>query len=336
MRKDGGPEEPAPRRELPDTQILKLGPCLDPENLLARWLGPTYDVTEIDPSQPLLDQVAGAEVLLVRDRPLPEGVIAAAPRLRLIQLLAPGDGCPGLPVAADRGVSVCAIPSNMANYARSVAEHAYYLMLAVSKMLRGAELAMAAGLWGQPLTYSLDGKTLGLVGIGRSGRLLIPMARALGMRVIAVKQDAGENARKALDVNWLGGMAELEHLLAQSDVVSIHLPLTPETRGLIGAKAVAAMKDGALLIHTAPDAVVDREALYQGLTSGKLGGAGRDLTREDPDDPLLQLGNVIATPGQAGLTRESSAEALQVAAENIRRVGLGLAPLHNLSMGVFR
>jgi phosphoglycerate dehydrogenase-like enzyme len=181
----------------------------------------------------------------------------------------------------------------------------------------------------------LAGKTLGLVGFGASGRELARRAAALEMRVVAL--DAQTPAEDELALAFLDEFMEaarLPDLLRQSDYVSVHVPLTAETRGLIGAEELALMKPTAILVNVARGAIVDEAALADALRAGRLRGAGIDVWAQEPPDPanpLLSLRNVVATPHVAGVTFETSRRRAAAAAENLDRFAEGLPPLYEVT-----
>jgi phosphoglycerate dehydrogenase-like enzyme len=154
----------------------------------------------------------------------------------------------------------------------------------------------------------LSGKTLGIVGLGATGRALARMARGIGMRVIAVRRNIGEG--KDPDADWVGGTDQLDRLLAEADYVSLHLPTTPETRGIMNADRLATMKPTGCLVNVGRGDLVDKDALVQALRDRRIRGAGLDVYWQeppDPDDPLLAMDNVVATPHVGGVSEEALA-----------------------------
>lgn len=313
--------------------IKKTGPGLAIEDMIERMLGPEFIVEDYDPARSLAAQVEHAHVLLVRSAPVTREVIDAAPRLRLIQRPGVHIEAVDIEYAAARGIPVCNVPASLTHGGEDVAEHVMFLALAVAKRYREAVAALGARRIGTPSTRVLRGKILGLVGLGRTGSAVVGMARGFGMRVWAVKRAVSEGMREALGLEWLKTAGHLHELLRESDFVSLHVPLNKETQGLIGPAEFASMKPGAFLINVARGPVVDREALLAALREQRLGGAGLDVYWKepiDPDDPLLSLPNVIATPHVANMTVETIETIARVSAENIRRVQAGLAPMHQI------
>lgn len=314
-------------------RIKKAGPSLAIEDMIALILGSEFVIEDFDPARPLARQVDNAHVLLVRSVPVTREVIDAAPHLRLIQR--PGVhiesvdfGC-----ASERGIPVCNVPASLTHGGNDVAEHVMFLALALAKRYREALVSLGARRVGTPSTHVLRGKVFGIVGLGRTGSAVVQMARGFGMRVWAVKRTVGEGMRGAMGLEWLETDRHLPELLRESDFVSLHVPLNKQTEGLIGAAEIALMKPSAFLINVARGRVVDPAALLVALREQRLAGAGLDVFWDepiDPNDPLLNLPNVIATPHVANMTLETIQTIARAAAENIRRVQAGLPPMHQI------
>jgi phosphoglycerate dehydrogenase-like enzyme len=314
-------------------QVKKAGPSLAIENLIGQMLGPDFVVEEFDSARPLAQQVDRAHVLLVRSVAVTREVIDAAPRLRLLQR--PGVHLEAVDVeyAAARGIPVCNVPATLTHGGNDVAEHVMFLALALAKRYREALGSLGARRIGQPSTHVLRGKIFGLVGLGRTGSAVIGMARGFGMRVWAVKRTVSEEMREAMGLEWLETREHLPELLRHSDFLSLHVPLNEETEGLIGPVEIGLMKPGAFLINVARGRVVDRGALLAALREQRLAGAGLDVfwnEPPEPDDPLLAMPNVIATPHVANMTLETIETIARVSADNIRRVQAGSPPMHQI------
>ncbi len=296
--------------------VKKAGPSLAIEDMIARILGPEFVVEEFDPARSLVQQVDKAHVLLVRSLPVTREVIDAAPRLRLIQR--PGVHLEAVDVgyASARGIPVCNVPATLTHGGSDVAEHVIFLALALAKKYREALASLDARRIGVPSTHVLRGKVFGLVGLGRTGSAVVGMARGFGMRVWAVKRTVSEGMREAMALEWLKTHDHLPELLRQSDFVSLHVPLNKETEGMIGPAEIALMKPSAFLINVARARVVDRAALLAALGAQRLAGAGLDVYWNEPIDPndsLLALPNVIATPHITGIGRQYPAGASGIA-----------------------
>lgn len=247
-------------------------------------------------------------------------LIAAGTRLKLIQHPGVGVDQIDLAAAAARGIPVATCPHATTE---TVAEHTLMLMLAVSRRLVEVHRATAEGRWlmweRRLVSHSLLGRTLGLVGGGRIGQAVARLAGAFGMTV------------QCHDPAPVAGLRQvsLAELLATSDIVSLHLPLTPQTAGMFGADRFAAMKRGAILINCARGELVDEAALHAALVSGHLGGAGLDVFAREPvpaQNPLLHLPQVVVTPHVANGTYESFAQRAQFYVDNFVRVSRGEPP----------
>jgi len=253
-------------------------------------------------------------------------MIAAAPKLLLIQKIGVGVNTIDLDAAKARGIPVCNLPGTNA---RAVAELTLALMLAVLRRVPRFDASLRSGVWTdlalQDGLGELGGRVVGLVGFGSIPRMLMPVLTAMDCEVLYTARHPSPDATARF--------VPLETLLEQSDVVSLHLPLTPETDRMIGQEALARMKQGSVLINTARGGLVDQVALTEALRSGHLGGAGLDVFTEEPvarDEALLALHNVVITPHVAWITTGTFDRSFSVAAENCRRVAAGTGLLHRV------
>jgi phosphoglycerate dehydrogenase-like enzyme len=271
-------------------------------------------------------EIAEAEVLLHVLKPVTAATMDLGPRLQLIQKLGVGVNTIDLEAARARGIAVANMPGVNS---QAVAEMALALMLAVLRRLTYFDPLVRAGDGWRPDLAVLDrvgevaGCTVGLVGYGGVPRKLAPVLAALGAEVIYTARRERPDAA--------GRFRPLPELIEESDIVSLHVPLTEETRNLIDAAALGRMKPGAILINTARGELVDERALAAALREGRLAGAGLDVfAREpvDPADPLLGLPNIVLAPHVAWLTPETLARSLERAFANCRRLISG-APLEN-------
>ncbi|MBT8495113.1 MAG: 2-hydroxyacid dehydrogenase [Deltaproteobacteria bacterium] len=270
-----------------------------------------------DREKPQTEAARDADVILPSNGGCSAEVISAASKLRLIQQPAAGFDGIDLEAAGAQGIPVCNAPGT--NHV-AVAEACLLLMLSLARKVNQARDSFRRAQIGVPLGFELDGKSLGIVGYGRSGRALAERARALGMSVEWV-------SRSQSSTTW-------DQLFAASDVISIHAPLTTNTVGLIGAQELSRMKPGALLINAARGRLLDRQAAAQALERGQLGGLGLDTYWEEPwqaDDPLFCRPDVVTLPHIAGSTRESFARITTIVCENVRRLQRGAALLHLLN-----
>jgi phosphoglycerate dehydrogenase-like enzyme len=270
-----------------------------------------------DLSRTLEEDTRGAHVLLPSNTRIGAEVMAASASLRLIQQPAVGVEGIDLVAARARGIPVCNAPgSNSA----ALAEAALLLILALARKLPEAQRVFREPRIGVPLGVELEGKRLGVVGMGRSGTRLAQAAQALGMEVEGLTSRSGRPA--------------LHSLLEWADVISLHCPLTPETRGLLGPTEFARMKPGAFLINCARGGMIDRPAFEAALESGRLGGAGLDVFWEepwDPTDPLFRRENVVTLPHIGGSTVEVFSRVADLVVENIRRLLEGQPLLHQVA-----
>ncbi|MBV9248740.1 MAG: 2-hydroxyacid dehydrogenase [Acetobacteraceae bacterium] len=259
-------------------------------------------------------------------KPCTAGMIAAAPQLKLIQKIGVGVNTIDLEAAKARGIPVCNLPGTNA---RAVAEMTLLLMLATLRRLPQFDRSLREGIWLDPVMQDglgeLAGRTVGLVGYGAIPQILAPILHAMGCRVVYTAR----HHRDDTTANWM----PLQSLLTTADIVSLHVPLTPETTNLINASALARMKPGSVLINTARGGLVDQRALCDALRSGPLSAAGLDVFADEPperDEPLLQLPNVVIAPHVAWLTIGTFERSFALAAENCRRVAIGEPLLHRV------
>lgn len=261
----------------------------------------------------LIERIEDAEVVLnIRSSSkFTERVLAACPRLRVISVWGTGTDHVDLAAANRRGIPVRNTPGVSAV---SIAEHTLALLLAVARHIPQADGATRRGEWPRGQSVELNGKTCGVIGLGAIGRRFAQLAAAIGMRVVAWTM----HPREVPGIE----MVELDNLYRTSDVVSVHLRLSPETEGMIGAAQFALMKPGAILLNTARGAIVDEAALVEVLRSGRIAGAGLDVFTVEPLPPrhaLTELPNVVLTPHCAGITPEALEAGLRMAVENLWR-----------------
>ncbi|MEE3202905.1 MAG: NAD(P)-dependent oxidoreductase [Acidobacteriota bacterium] len=262
--------------------------------------------------------LADADVLWHLLEPVTADAMALAPRLQLIQKIGVGVNTIDLDAARQRNIAVCNMPGTNS---QAVAEMTLLLMLTTLRRVNRLDHATRMGKT-QGLTVDLQdesgeicGRTIGLVGYGAVPRLLAPVLKAMGASVVYTCPQAKADA--------LGDYRSFAELLAVSDVVSLHVPLTANTDKMVNEVAIKRMKPGAILINTSRGGVVDEEALRRALGERRLAAAGLDVFASEPlgpDDPLLSLDNVVVTPHVAYLTAETMVRSIRVAAENCRRL----------------
>jgi D-lactate dehydrogenase len=269
-------------------------------------------------------------------------VLEGLPKLRLIATRSTGYDHIDVEYCAERGITVCNVPSYGEN---TVAEHVFALLLAISHRLPEAiDRAQRGHFSPEGLQgFDLAGKTIGVIGIGGIGRHVIQIARGFGMEVVAF--DIKPNPQFADKLGFRH--TQLEELLGLSDVITLHVPSTPETRNMLSAAAFSRMKDGIVLINTARGDVIDTRALIQALTSGKVAAAGLDVLPDEPmireeaelicsifcdqhdlrnlvaNHVLLRMRNVVITPHSAFNTREAVGRIVETTVENIESFAAG-------------
>jgi D-3-phosphoglycerate dehydrogenase len=267
--------------------------------------GDEVEVRQIDGTDraTLLSAVADADALLVRSATkVDEEVFAAAGKLKVVARAGVGLDNVEVAAATKRGVMVVNAPtSNIV----SAAEHAFALMLSVARNVPAAHASLKGGEWKRS-AYSgveLNGKTVGVVGLGKIGQLFAHRAAAFGTTIIAY--DPYVSAARAAQLGI--ELVELDDLLSRADFISVHLPKTPETKGLIGATQLAKTKQGAIIVNAARGGLIDEDALAEAIQNGHIGGAGMDVFVTEPctDSPLFQLENVVATPHLGASTTEA-------------------------------
>ena len=269
--------------------------------------------TGLDPDA-LCREMAEAHALLVRSgTQVTEAVLEAAPRLKVIGRAGTGVDNIDVPAATRRGVVVMNTPGGNSVAA---AEHTFALLLGLLRNIPAARADLAAGNWNRKtyMGHQLEGKTLGLVGFGRIGREVGSRARAFGMQVLVSDPFVTESLVR----EWDARRVPFEELLAQADVVSLHVPLTDETRNLMNETTLAAMKSDAVLINCARGGLIDEAALAAALDAGRLGGAALDVfSEEPPTSGIAAHPRVVATPHLGASTEEAQRN---VAGEIARQV----------------
>jgi D-3-phosphoglycerate dehydrogenase / 2-oxoglutarate reductase len=267
-----------------------------------------------------------AEGILFRIRPTcSERLMTACTRLKVVGRHGVGLDTVDLPAATRLGIAVVHAPGSNSD---AVAEHAVMLMLAAAKKTVAIDPLTRRGQWIEGRArgiFELKGKTLGVIGVGNIGRRVAHIARAFGMRVLGHDPYVAPEELRARDVE----PASLDQLLGQSDVITVHTPLTRETRHLINAQTIAKMKPGVVFVNTCRGGTQDERALFEGLTRGAIKAAGLDVWEEEPtpvDNPLLNLETVVCTSHIAGVSDEANRNMAVMVAEEMLRVLRGEKP----------
>lgn len=268
----------------------------------------------------ILPRAKDAEALIVNRSALDRETLEQLPKLRFIGTLATGYNTIDIQAARERGIPVCNVPFYCAE---TVAQHAFSLLLCLCGNVHRYSELVRAGRWTEAVSlnqgacplFELTGKTLGILGYGGIGSRMAALGLALGMKVLLHSRTPRE---APAGCRW----TELEELFTESDAVSIHCPLTPETRGLVDKRLLARMKPTSFLINTSRGPVVNSRDLADALNAGRLAGAGLDvLSKEppEPDDPLLTAKNCVITPHIAWASKEARERLVRAAAENLRQ-----------------
>jgi D-3-phosphoglycerate dehydrogenase len=242
-----------------------------------------------------------------------EAVFAGCRELKMVSVWGTGTDNIDLDAAGRRGVTVCNTPGVNA---LAVAEHAIALMLTTGRKIPRIDREMRGGAWPREMLTQCLGKTLGVFGTGTIGARVATLGRALGMEVLAWSARGDEAHVRSLGAR----PGAKDQILREADFVSLHLRLTPETRGFLTRRELALMKRSAILVNTARGALVDREALLDALRQGRIAGAGLDVFHEEPvkpEDPVLALPNVVLSPHNAGQTPEVIRDGLLRAVANV-------------------
>jgi glyoxylate reductase len=278
-----------------------------------RYPGPAFDElegVEVRPLSELSEPRPEVEALVVANEPVPSDLL---PDLRLVANYGVGYDRLGVEGLRERDVAVTNTPGVLD---AATADLTFALILAVRRRVVEGDRSVRAGEWSGSwadgfLAEELTGSTLGIVGLGRIGQAVARRAGGFDLRVLYTQRHRSHTG--------LGGYRELDELLSESDVVSIHAPLTPETRGLIDARRLALLKDSASLVNTARGEIVDERALIAELVSGRI-RAGLDVFAHEPHVPqeLLSLSNVVLTPHLGSGTRQTREAMTRIVVDNIR------------------
>lgn len=279
-----------------------------------------YDRTPVDDEKEIMRRIGDSEIILTNKTPISRAILERCPAVRYVGLLSTGYNVVDVEAARERGIPVCNVPGYGT---ASVAQMTIALLLEICHRVGHHNQAVHAGRWSESVDYCFwdgtlieaAGKTMGIVGFGSIGQAVGRIAEALGMTIIASGPHPwGEGERPAPYV-------PLEELLGRSDVVSLHCPLFPETRGLINRETIAKMKDGAILLNTGRGPLLVEQDVTDALNSGKLYAAGVDVAETEPipaASPLLTAKNCVITPHIAWAPLEARRRLMDIAAGNLR------------------
>lgn len=267
----------------------------------------------------IIRRIGDAQIVLLNKVPINAEVLDACPSVKLICCLSTGYNVVDIQAAKERGIVVCNVP---AYSTAAVSQFTFALLLELCHRIGHHDKSVHDGKWAACPDFcywdtpqmELAGKTMGIIGFGRIGQAVGRIARAMDMKVLAYSRSRRPEGEE------IAAYVDLDTLLAQSDIVSLHCPLFPETQNLINAETIAKMKDGAILLNAARGQVIDEAAVAEGLKSGKLRGAAMDVVSEEPispTNPLLTAPNCIITPHMAWAPMETRQRILDITAQNI-------------------
>jgi D-3-phosphoglycerate dehydrogenase len=280
-----------------------------------------WHVTRPGSEADTIDRIKDADVVInIRSSvQFPRNVLVASPHLKLLSVWGTGVDHVDLAAAAELDITVANTPGYGAPY---VSEHALTLALAVSRQIVSNDRRIRAGGWTAGFIDELYNKTLGVVGTGAIGRRMIQLGQGIGMKVIAWTFNPTPQRAAEYGVEFL----ELEELLRRSDVVSLHVALTPQTQGFIGRERLALMKPTAILVNVARGAVVDEAALLEALQDGMIAGAGLDVFEAEPlpaGHPFTELDNVVLSPHAGSMAYNGTMRGLEMSIENLEGFAAG-------------
>lgn len=279
-----------------------------------------YDRSSLTDEREIIERIGSADIILTNKTPITSGVLDACPNLKFISVLATGYNVVDCACAKEKGIPV----SNVPTYGTaSVGQFAIALLLEVCHHIGHHDHSVHTGrwencqdwcYWDYPL-IELDGKTMGIIGFGRIGQTTGKIAKALGMRVLACDGYPNDSGRAIADY------VEMDHLLAQSDVIALHCPLFPETQGIINRHTIAKMKTGVILINNSRGPLVVEQDLADALNTGKVAAAALDVVSTEPiqgDNPLLTAKNCLITPHISWASKESRQRIMDCSAANVK------------------
>lgn len=280
----------------------------------------------------LINKIKDFDAIIVRSRTkVTRAVIEAAEKLKIIARAGVGVDNVDVEAATERGIMVVNAPESTSV---TVAEHAMGLILSLARKISIADMSVKEGKWDKSkfMGIELNGKTLGIIGLGRIGTQVSIRAKSFGMEILVYDPYVTEEAGAEIGVS----VVDLDYLLRNSDVMTIHVPLTPETKHLISKAEFEIMKENAIIVNAARGGIINEEDLYDALTSGKIWGAGLDVFETEPPEssPLLELDNVVLTPHIGASTKEAQIDAAIIVANEVKKVFMGKSPKNVLNMPV--
>lgn len=278
-----------------------------------------YDRTPVSDRAEIINRIGDAEIVFTNKTPIGAQVMEACPSMKFIGVLATGYNVVDVAYAKEKGIPVCNIPGYGT---AAVAQFAIGLLLEVCHHIGSHSDRVHEGAWQSSVDWcfwdyplvELDGKTMGIIGFGRIGQRVGRIAKALGMKVITYSRSRDPQAAE------IGEYVDLDTLLKESDVISLHCPLFPDTEKIINRNTIAKMKDGVIIINNGRGQLIDEQDLADALNSGKVAGAGLDVLSGEPpknDNPLLTAKNCIITPHISWASKEARQRIMDMAADNL-------------------
>lgn len=303
--------------------VVLDGYTLNPGDLSWDELKDLGELTVYDrtPANKVIERIGDADIVYTNKTPITKEILDSCPNIKFIGELATGYNNIDIIAAKNKNIPVCNIPTYGTN---AVAQFAMALLLELchhvgeySDEVKNGEWTnnMDWCFWNHPMV-ELDGKTMGIIGFGRIGQRTAKIAQALGMNILAFSN----NRRSEFETETCK-YADLEELLEKSDVISLHCPLFPETKGIINKDTINKMKDGVMIINTSRGQLIVEEDLRDALNAGKVAGAACDVVSSEPiklDNPLLSAKNIIITPHIAWAPKESRQRLMNIAVDNLK------------------
>ena len=279
-----------------------------------------YDRTPVDDQAEIIRRIGDAEVVFSNKTPITKDIIDACPNMKFISLLATGYNVIDYEYAGKKGIPVTNVP---AYGTAAVGQFTIALLLEICHHIAHHSQTVHDGKWTNSTDFcywdhpliELDGKTLGVIGFGRIGRQTAKIAKALGMNILAT------GSKPCPEGEALATYVDLDTLLKNADVISLHCPLFPETQGIINKETIAKMKDGVILLNTSRGPLLVEEDVAAALNTGKIAAAGMDVVSKEPitaDNPLLSAKNCFITPHIAWAPKESRQRIMDCAVENVK------------------
>ena len=279
-----------------------------------------YDRTPVDDQAEIIRRIGDAEVVFSNKTPITKDIIDACPNMKFISLLATGYNVIDYEYAGKKGIPVTNVP---AYGTAAVGQFTIALLLEICHHIAHHSQTVHDGKWTNSTDFcywdhpliELDGKTLGVIGFGRIGRQTAKIAKALGMNILAT------GSKPCPEGEALATSVDLDTLLQNADVISLHCPLFPETQGIINKETIAKMKDGVILLNTSRGPLLVEEDVAAALNTGKIAAAGMDVVSKEPitaDNPLLSAKNCFITPHIAWAPKESRQRIMDCAVENVK------------------